>query len=107
MPMTTSLSASNDIAGKSVLPAAGKYVSQTALVGLAYFVAGRLGLAVPYTSGNVSPVWPASGVALSALLLLGYRVCRVLHSALCWLIFSRRFRTSQPLVLRSETHSLP
>src|SRR5216684_2308290 len=74
MPMTTSLSASNDIAGKSVLPAAGKYVSQTALVGLAYFVAGRLGLAVPYTSGNVSPVWPASGVALSALLLLGYRV---------------------------------
>jgi len=72
--MTTSLSASNDIAGKSVLPAAGKYLSQTALVGLAYFVAGRLGLAVPYTSGNVSPVWPASGVALSALLLLGYRV---------------------------------
>src|ERR1700730_7452630 len=72
--MTTSLSASNDIAGKSVLPAAGKYLSQTALICLVYFVAGRLGLAVPYASGNVSPVWPASGVALSALLLLGYRV---------------------------------
>src|SRR5438045_3786006 len=37
----------------------GKYLSQTALVCIGYFVAGRLGLAVPFTSGNVSPVWPA------------------------------------------------
>jgi len=40
----------------------------------AYFVAGRLGLATPFTSGNVSPVWPASGIALAAILLWGYRV---------------------------------
>jgi len=39
-----------------------------------YFVAGRLGLAVPYTNGNVSPFWPPAGVALAAVLLLGYEV---------------------------------
>jgi PAS domain S-box-containing protein len=40
----------------------------------AYFVAGKIGLSSPFTSGNVSPVWPASGVALSAVLLFGYRI---------------------------------
>lgn len=40
---------------------------------LLYFVAGMAGLAVPFTSGNVSPVWPASGVALACLLLFGWR----------------------------------
>jgi signal transduction histidine kinase len=52
----------------------GKYLSQTVLVCVAYFAAARLGLAVPFTSGNVSPVWPAAGIALAALLLYGYRV---------------------------------
>jgi len=45
-----------------------------ATVFVAYFVAGKLGLAAPFTSGDISPVWPASGVALSAVLLCGYRV---------------------------------
>jgi PAS domain S-box-containing protein len=39
-----------------------------------YVLAGRLGLTVPFTSGNVSPVWPAAGIALAALLLVGNRV---------------------------------
>lgn len=51
-----------------------KYVSQVVIVGGAYFAAGRLGLASPFTSGNVSPVWPAAGIALAAILLWGYRV---------------------------------
>jgi PAS domain S-box-containing protein len=41
--------------------------------GLLYFAAGIAGLAVPFTTGNVSPVWPASGVALACLLLFGWR----------------------------------
>jgi hypothetical protein len=55
----------------------------------AYFAAGKLGLAAPFTSGNISPVWPASGVALGALLLCGYgdriKGCdgACLHA--CWL----------------------
>ena len=40
----------------------------------AYFVAGKIGLSSPFTSENVSPVWPASGVALSAILLFGCRI---------------------------------
>lgn len=39
-----------------------------------YIAAGEIGLLVPFTSGNVSPFWPAAGVALAAMLLFGYRV---------------------------------
>ncbi len=41
--------------------------------GLLYYAAAVAGLAVPFTAGNVSPVWPASGVALACLLLFGLR----------------------------------
>ncbi len=44
------------------------------IICLLYFFAGRAGLAVPYTSGNVSPVWPAAGLALWAFLTVGLRV---------------------------------
>jgi PAS domain S-box-containing protein len=40
----------------------------------ACFLAGEIGLTVPFTSGNVSPVWPAAGVALAAMIIFGYRV---------------------------------
>src|SRR6266478_798850 len=39
-----------------------------------YLTAGKLGLSVPFTSGNVSPIWPASGVALASVLVWGYEV---------------------------------
>lgn len=51
-----------------------RYLPQFALVLLAYFLAGRIGLAIPFTSGNVSPVWPPAGIALAAVLLVGYRI---------------------------------
>jgi integral membrane sensor domain MASE1 len=37
-------------------------------------LAGEVGLSVPFPSGTVSPVWPAAGVALAAMLLFGYRI---------------------------------
>ena len=40
----------------------------------AYLLAGEIGLAAPFTSGNVSPVWPAAGVALGSVLMFGYRI---------------------------------
>src|SRR5262245_35239513 len=40
-----------------------------------YFVAARIGLAVPFTQGNVSPLWPPAGIALGAILLFGPHVC--------------------------------
>jgi signal transduction histidine kinase len=59
---------------RAIVKAVLKYIFQIAVVSGAYFAAGRLGLATPFTSGNVSPVWPASGIALAAILLWGYRV---------------------------------
>jgi PAS domain S-box-containing protein len=51
-----------------------QYFLKVAVVFALYLAAGKLGLSVPFTSGNVSPVWPASGVALASVLLWGYEV---------------------------------
>src|SRR5262249_28381463 len=39
-----------------------------------YFAAERIGLAVPFTQGNVSPIWPPAGIALGAILIFGRHV---------------------------------
>ncbi len=52
----------------------GGFLAANAGVAIAYYVAGRVGLAMPFTSGNVSPVWPAAGLAVAAFLLFGHRV---------------------------------
>ncbi len=59
----------------------GKRVLELSLVFATYLLAGRIGLVVPFTSGNVSPVWPAAGVAMAALLLVGYRVWPAIAAA--------------------------
>lgn len=50
------------------------YVLKLALVFALYLGAGKLGLAVPFTSSNVSPVWPAAGVAVAAVLIFGINI---------------------------------
>ncbi|MBP0627677.1 MULTISPECIES: MASE1 domain-containing protein [unclassified Cupriavidus] len=47
---------------------------QTGLVALAYFAGARLGLAYAVVGGAVSLVWPSSGIALVALLTMGFGV---------------------------------
>src|SRR5438067_13005795 len=39
-----------------------------------YFIAGKLGLMLASLHASASPVWPAAGIALGALLVLCYRV---------------------------------
>jgi PAS domain S-box-containing protein len=46
---------------------------ESLVVAAVYFAAGKAGLAVPFTNGSVSPVWPAAGVALGAMLIFGRR----------------------------------
>jgi phosphoserine phosphatase RsbU/P len=58
-----------------------QYAVEFSAVFAAYFLAGQIGLAVPFTSGNVSPVWPAAGVGLAALLLVGPRVWPAIAAA--------------------------
>ena len=41
------------------------------MAGVAYFWAGRLGLATPGSSPYISPFWPASGIALAVLVRWG------------------------------------
>src|SRR5262249_15091010 len=53
----------------------GQYVVQISVAALAYFIAGKLGQATTsIRSSNLGPVWPAYGIALSSILLYGYRV---------------------------------
>lgn len=39
-----------------------------------YLIAGKFGLMLAFVNTSASAVWPASGIALAALLILGYRV---------------------------------
>jgi len=52
-----------------------RFIAMMMVVGLVYYGVAKLGLlAFALPSGKVTPTWPASGVALAAILLLGYRV---------------------------------
>src|SRR6266478_756390 len=44
------------------------------LLALVYFIAGKFGLMLASLHASASPVWPPAGIALAALLVLGYRV---------------------------------
>jgi PAS domain S-box-containing protein len=57
----------------SGLSGAGYLLSVLLLAGI-YFAAARLGLSLASVHTNVSPVWPPTGIAIAAVLLLGYRV---------------------------------
>src|SRR5438105_307117 len=48
-------------------------VAETAVLVAVYFAAAKLGLSLAFLNGSVSPVWPPTGVAIAAMLLLGYR----------------------------------
>src|SRR6059036_465059 len=43
------------------------------LLTLVYFIAGKFGLILASLHASASPVWPPAGIALAALLVLGYR----------------------------------
>src|SRR5437764_11381835 len=52
-------------------------LSKLSVIGIlpvVYFIAGKLGLMLASLHASASPVWPAAGIALAALLVLGYRV---------------------------------
>lgn len=45
------------------------------VVAMVYLAAARLSLLLAFEQTNASPVWPPSGIALAAVLILGYRIC--------------------------------
>ncbi len=56
-----------------VMPSVRDLPLMAALTGI-YFVAGKLGLKVAFVNASATAVWPCTGIALAALLVLGYRV---------------------------------
>ena len=50
------------------------YWSMLGGVVIVYFVAGKIGLQFAFLHLSASAVWPPTGIALAAVLLLGYRV---------------------------------
>jgi signal transduction histidine kinase len=52
----------------------GSYILQVALVAAVYFGGAKLGLSLAVAHGVISPVWPPTGIAIAALLLLGPRM---------------------------------
>jgi signal transduction histidine kinase len=44
------------------------------IVTLIYFIVGKFGLMLASLHASASPVWPSAGIALAAILILGYRV---------------------------------
>jgi PAS domain S-box-containing protein len=56
----------------SIATAAG-YLWKTALLGLVYYGAARLGLRYASIGHSISLIWPPTGIAFAGLVLLGYR----------------------------------
>ncbi len=52
----------------------GRWLACVMLLALVYYAAARLGLLLAFAKSNASPVWPPSGIALAALLLMGARI---------------------------------
>jgi integral membrane sensor domain MASE1 len=57
------------------------YVFQLAGVAAIYFAAAKLGLVLASVHPNATPIWPATGFALAAFLLFGYRIWPALFVA--------------------------
>src|SRR5206468_7099093 len=60
--------------GETMLPRQAVPVWQLTLLTLVYFVAGKLGLLLAFVHASATAVWPGTGIALTAFLLLGSRV---------------------------------
>jgi signal transduction histidine kinase len=54
--------------------AAALYAASVALVALAYYLAGRIGLELAYLDGAVAALWPPAGLGLAVLFLYGVRL---------------------------------
>ncbi|HWD79468.1 MAG TPA: SpoIIE family protein phosphatase [Kribbella sp.] len=48
-----------------------RFAAALVLVGAAYYLGARLGLSLSLVERNVTPLWPPSGIALAAFLVLG------------------------------------
>ncbi|MAT49738.1 MAG: hypothetical protein CMK32_00935 [Porticoccaceae bacterium] len=76
VPALISWSEDNRPGAETELAAPGKFTTPVAVLSLAvlYFIAAKLGLLINIAPGFASPLWPAAGLALGALLSGGLRL---------------------------------
>jgi two-component system, NarL family, sensor histidine kinase FusK len=72
---------------------------QLAIVFALYFGVGKIGLAVPFTSSNVSPVWPAAGIAVAAVLVCGIQIAPAIALAAFLVNFLTPIPTSASIAI--------
>jgi diguanylate cyclase (GGDEF)-like protein len=51
-----------------------KEIPKAAVLASVYFIAGKLGLALAFVHPSSTAIWPATGIALAAFLIFGYRI---------------------------------
>src|SRR5947207_673793 len=51
-----------------------KYAAELLVIGLAYYLLAKLGLTLAAIQPSTPPIWPATGLALAAVILRGLRV---------------------------------
>lgn len=51
-----------------------KNLTTIAILAVVYFFAGKLGLRLAFANPSATAVWPSTGIALAAFLLIGYWV---------------------------------
>ena len=56
------------------LKGSSKTLAAIGILSALYFVAGKFGLSLAFVHVSISAVWPPTGIAIAALLILGYRV---------------------------------
>jgi integral membrane sensor domain MASE1 len=75
------------------------YILQPVIVFALYFGAGRLGLAIPFTSSNVSPIWPSAGIAIAAMLIWGIQIAPAIALAAFFVNFLTPIPTSASIAI--------
>jgi integral membrane sensor domain MASE1 len=65
---------------------------------LIYFGMGKLGLSLAFLDANASPVWPPAGLALAAMLLLGYWVWPAVLVGSFWVNWTTPQTSNAPFV---------
>ena len=65
----------------SPTPVHSTYFLQLAAVAAIYFAVAKLGLVMASVHPNATPIWPATGLALAAFLLFGYRIWPAVFAA--------------------------
>jgi integral membrane sensor domain MASE1 len=75
------------------------------VVTVVYFIAGKLGLKLAFVNASASAVWPPSGIALAALLLLGYRTWPAIFLGAFLVNLTTAGKSPPHSVLQRETRS--